>query len=733
MSDDSSTANPEAEVPVLDGVWLRRERERIAIGRRQVAERLGLPESQVSRVEMNKRLVPSEWFAALAELGFPVPSNLLVMDALKSAPQVPDVYAPTSAALSSAEDPFDRTVEGGLGLLESAPAEILMQPVETDLPSEQPVPGVLPEPVPRPDLVPAPTPEPKAAAEPSPAIDAPTAPSDVPSPAMQAAEPAETSLSPPTTSPVAAHSSGELLRGKWLQEQRRARDVSMRQLSEALATSKFSLRRLEANDMPLPSRWLPKLVALELIDGKSDRMKLQPTAPRYTGRWLRRERKGRGMTYIAIAPALRVAPSLLEVTERHNWPLPPEWLPALRTLGLTRSAAALSVDTARTLQKPTREKPPRKSAAASKEPQRRAARTTSAPPDKTQDPSLGKPLSGAWLRPLRLKKQITQRELSQRLQTNPSELCRYEMKDRPLRPEWLPILQKLGFPVPTTPHENLQTPKRAAAAVAAKPVALMSARALDPAPRIDGRWLNAERDRLGLSRRAVQLGLRVSWETYLRFEKPRVLLPRSWWPALRQLGMRLPTALPTPTAPPTPRTGPLDGAWLAKERKRLRLTEYDACRALQVNARMLRRIEREADALAKAWFPALRALGLAVDVAPGLKDSANKVAGTAPAPAEPTGSPKPGKAIVAPPAPAPTTSSAAQVTSPKPPVRDAADCDLAMLIVTYRLNLGRRSQQPPMETLSRILADLRESGAERHVTHDDVEQAVKGLLRTHRT
>lgn len=37
------------------------------------------------------------------------------MDALKSAPQVPEVYAPTSAALSSAEDPFDRTVEGGLG------------------------------------------------------------------------------------------------------------------------------------------------------------------------------------------------------------------------------------------------------------------------------------------------------------------------------------------------------------------------------------------------------------------------------------------------------------------------------------------------------------------------------------------------------------------------------------------------------------------------------------------
>ena len=58
-------------------VWLRRERERIAIGRRQVADRLGLPESQVIRVEINQRLVPPAWFVALAELGFPVPAAVL--------------------------------------------------------------------------------------------------------------------------------------------------------------------------------------------------------------------------------------------------------------------------------------------------------------------------------------------------------------------------------------------------------------------------------------------------------------------------------------------------------------------------------------------------------------------------------------------------------------------------------------------------------------------------------
>ncbi|MBL9004051.1 MAG: helix-turn-helix transcriptional regulator [Myxococcales bacterium] len=75
MRDDSLTVNTEAEVLVLDGVWLRRERERIAIGRRQVAERLGVPESQVIRVEMNKRPIPPGWFAGLAALGFPIPEE----------------------------------------------------------------------------------------------------------------------------------------------------------------------------------------------------------------------------------------------------------------------------------------------------------------------------------------------------------------------------------------------------------------------------------------------------------------------------------------------------------------------------------------------------------------------------------------------------------------------------------------------------------------------------------
>lgn len=736
MSDDSSTANPEAEVPVLDGVWLRRERERIAIGRRQVAERLGLPESQVSRVEMNKRLVPSEWFAALAKLGFPVPSNLLTADSVSSAPLVREDHAPAPADVPSAADtpgvPVGSVpVEIVLAPVVSATVEIHGQPVETDLLSKQPEPASLAEPVPEPAH--EPVPESVVEAEPTTAIPASATLADVPNPAVGPAEPV---IAPPAVPPLSSIDvpvSGAQLRGRWLRAQRQAREVSLLQISRVLGIPKSSFARFEASDMPVPPSWLPKLAALKLLDGESDLVKFPPPAPHYTGRWLRRERKGRGMTFIAIAPALHVAPSLLAFTETHDWPLPPEWLSGLHTLGLLESASDRSSQTARATQKAAHEKTPQQSEAAPKSPKRQAARAASAPADRTQGGSIGRPLSGEWLHRHRLRKNTLQRELAKRLKMSQSHLSRYEMQDRPLRPEWLPILQKLGFPVPTTPHENLQTPKRAAAAVAAKPVASMSARALDPAPRIDGRWLNAERDRLGLSRRAVQLGLRVSWETYLRFEKPRVLLPRSWWPALRQLGMRLPTALPTPTAPPTPRTGPLDGAWLAKERRRLRLTEYDACRALQVNARMLRRIEREADALAKAWFPALRALGLAVDVAPGLKDSANKVAGTAPAPAKPTGSPKPGKAIVAPPAPAPTTSSAAQVTSPKPPVHDAADCDLAMLIVTYRLNLGRRSQQPPMETLSRILADLRESGADRNVTHDDVEQAVKGLLRTHRT
>ncbi|PSM30714.1 helix-turn-helix transcriptional regulator, partial [Haliangium sp. UPWRP_2] len=72
MSDESEGSTAPAS---LDGAWLRRERERIAIGRRPVAVRLGVAESTLARVERQALDVPLSWLPGLAALGFSWPQS----------------------------------------------------------------------------------------------------------------------------------------------------------------------------------------------------------------------------------------------------------------------------------------------------------------------------------------------------------------------------------------------------------------------------------------------------------------------------------------------------------------------------------------------------------------------------------------------------------------------------------------------------------------------------------
>ena len=91
---------------------------------------------------------------------------------------------------------------------------------------------------------------------------------------------------------------------------------------------------------------------------------------------------------------------------------------------------------------------------------------------------------------------LAQRELSAHLKTNPSELCRYEMKDRPLRTDWLPVLHN-GFPVPTAlkakTSPDVSTTSATVSVKAARKKTVQAA----VGQVIDGRWLKAERNRLG--------------------------------------------------------------------------------------------------------------------------------------------------------------------------------------------------------------------------------------------
>lgn len=738
MREELERGDSSTERTTLDGAWLRRERERIAIGRRQVADRLGLPESQVIRVEMNKRPVPPTWFAALSELGFPAPAELL--PASTPAAATPAVTCSPPAATGEALT-IEPTTLGSESAVSPAVAAAAPPPTVDELlslptPEQAPPLGTEPR-IAAPESAAPPA---VSSAEPTVTLDAasntaidtaelPPVAAQTSTPSADSLDPASTAIgmpappaaaTPPAPAPIPAmppSASQARLRGLWLRTQRQAHDISPRRLCQALAIPKTSLPHFERNDLPIPSAWLPRLVELGLLDRRLERVTdAAPSAPSYTGHWLRGERKKRGLMRIAIAPALHVSSASLEVIETRDWPLPPEWMPILRRLGLPASMAA-SLPTPPAPHRTATQAPDAVPHAA----MRRSVHATSKPKDQPRREPKHPPLSGAWVRQHRLKQGITQRALAKHFKVKPSVLCDYERQDRPLRPKWLPILRRLGFPLPAAGKVRLPAPLPSPVATVALPPQKSEPQSASGTA-IDGRWLKAERERLGLSPRALQDHLHVASSTHLRFERPRVLLPRSWWPDLRALGMNLPTTLPAPTSKPTPHSGPLDGRWLAQERRRLKLTEYDVCRVLHVNARKLQCVERRGDVLPQKWLTKLRVLGIAAGAtaAPRSQDSKTSRA-TKP-------STKP--------ATAPSGTDAASVASPPPALTTAPalpavsqGSELVPLIVNFRLSYGLHTKQAPFEILSRILADLREAGADQSLGYEDVARAARGLIR----
>ena len=75
MSKVNSPEPSAATAPSLNGAWFRRECERIAMGRKPLATRLGTPESRLATLELRNQQVPAEWLGILAELGFRIPQE----------------------------------------------------------------------------------------------------------------------------------------------------------------------------------------------------------------------------------------------------------------------------------------------------------------------------------------------------------------------------------------------------------------------------------------------------------------------------------------------------------------------------------------------------------------------------------------------------------------------------------------------------------------------------------
>ena len=69
----------------LSAIWFRRERERLAISRRVLAQRLQVPQGRIATLETEQRSVPASWIKLLSELEFRIPLGY----ASSAEPEVP--------------------------------------------------------------------------------------------------------------------------------------------------------------------------------------------------------------------------------------------------------------------------------------------------------------------------------------------------------------------------------------------------------------------------------------------------------------------------------------------------------------------------------------------------------------------------------------------------------------------------------------------------------------------
>ena len=114
--------DPSIPGKVFGGQWLRRERERVAIGRAKIAARLGISPYNLRKLELMNWTIPAEWIAPLAELGFRVADkddaaavpDTVASQAEQSAATVASALVPTPIvdAASSAGDQLTPGFDG---------------------------------------------------------------------------------------------------------------------------------------------------------------------------------------------------------------------------------------------------------------------------------------------------------------------------------------------------------------------------------------------------------------------------------------------------------------------------------------------------------------------------------------------------------------------------------------------------------------------------------------------
>lgn len=660
----------------LDGTWLRHERERIAVGRRRLADQLHVDEGRVAAVELKKLLVPQEWIQGLAELGF----------------RIPKVVPAASAEVKRATERADPAVAQEISQAPAAAPEAALTPAVSSAPTSG-APSPLAIAPPGTDAATPPVPASSADIE-SGLLHAASRSAAV-KVAMPAAPSSQTTATLAPTAqpsdPAQIMQASMLLRGTWLRGRRHELLLSLSRLSKALGCSDGDLCLVEANNLILPASWARPLAAL----GALDSAQAASQGSSLGGRWLRREREMKGVSARRLSNTLRVRLPALRLVEVQDWPVPPEWLSELHRLGFSlppalRPAIAGQAD------------------ASTQGPSKKPAPQTLSLPGRPASPP-----TGAWLRKQRLQKSIAQQALSKHLKVSPAALCRRERGDRPLPSKWLPILEKLGFSFPSAP---LIAAPRSAPHTGAKQIhqAAQHGVLTMHATQVDGKWLRAERERLGHSLNGMSKRLGVAWDTYARVERESLSIPRAWWTPLRRLDFRLPKPEPAASsqrAASAERQPELRGSWLLRERNRLELSLSSVRKKLRIHPTTLTRVERKDLPVPAAWLPALRQLKM------NLEGAVAAPVQTAPKAARP-------QSLAVPPAPAPTG-------EPSAPSRSSPNgsVELVEMILAYRLKYGRLTGQAPAEILIEIGKELSQAGAGRAISYEAVEQTMKALLQ----
>jgi len=328
MSDVNNPERDAGTAQTLNGGWFRREREWVAVGRKQLALRLGVTEYQLLTMERRKQDVPPEWLGVLAELGFRIPQEV--------ADQIPKVSAPPpemAVAESVASIPFADSV---------CPAENSVREGSVSSVSEVPPIEVAEESA----SVPSAVPSAPAFAEPmdhagtlsvevDPCLDARV---------TEESEPADsdiaTSADAQTTEREHRQESQRGTKwtpfnGRWLREQRQKKGIRRADVVKRLGTWPTELNAIERLNIPLPLAWIPgllKLGALTVAESRAARQLPHGKSSTKNGMWLRLQRGQCGLTHANVAAWLGVSHSDVKLVEARQWPLPVEWLRTLEEL-----------------------------------------------------------------------------------------------------------------------------------------------------------------------------------------------------------------------------------------------------------------------------------------------------------------------------------------------------------------------------------------------------------------